>query len=211
MHNKRAQPVIEVVQQGGFNPLKTINKFGRLFSRETVRRIKAGEERFVDGVISIKKKITAVGNFRFIDSNTDELVGISDWNKKQLPNGQTMIVKGIKMGYASTSNSTDTEVRRKYSSLQTNVPDAILTARLSIRQFEKEYANLPVAFLFSEAISNRLNGEDENVYNFRNSFVIMKDKDVEMVLLDSAGLPLDNSMLAHFLSLDLIGDISIFS
>ncbi|RSK24195.1 hypothetical protein [Hymenobacter metallilatus] len=161
--------------------------------------------RVADGDLYIRKDITSSnsGIVNLIDSNTSQVVGVSSFDKKQLPAGQLQVIESIRFAYGTAaSNDTDGVVKQTYSNKMSSCPDVLIGAHLIINQSGKKLIEIPVQRLLVNDAGNQNIGDD--AYYLQALRLLQPQTDIEIQLKFPDGLALASGP-KHFVELFISG------
>lgn len=104
-----------------------------------------------DEPLYVRKKIAGGGEIELLTADLDQSVGITNIDKKKLPNFVYFVLEAIQFGYGfSAVANNDTAIEPQYASLITGVPVALQHADLIIKQNDVPLITLPIKQLLSQ-------------------------------------------------------------
>lgn len=127
---------------------------------ETKQAIK--EERIVldEEPLYVNKKIATSGEIELLSANLNESVGITNIDKRTLPQFVYFIVSGIKFGYNKTLTATAATAEEVvYDSLIASVPAVMQHANVIVKQNDTPILTLPIKTFLQQAALQRVDGD----------------------------------------------------
>jgi hypothetical protein len=187
-----------------------LSKVSGKLDSETIRRINNGEIKLEEAAHYVRRAITGQGGTNeLINNTTVEKNGTVSFDKARLHEGEHLVLKALRLGWATTAalDGTKDPALVVYSPLKSsNMPSALRGANVIISQDNKVIFKRSVEDLLADQIKE--GGSEENAYQLRTWKTILAGRAFSIALeyADGQSVPADAN---HFIEVRMYGSKTV--
>jgi hypothetical protein len=187
-----------------------LSKVSGKLDSETIRRINNGEIKLEEAAHYVRRAITGQGGTNeLINNTTVEKNGTVSFDKARLHEGEHLVLKALRLGWATTAalDGTKDPSEVVFSPLKSaNMPSALRGANLIISQDNKVIFKRSVEDLLADEI--REGGSEENAYQLRTWKTVLAGRAFSIALeyADGQSVPADAN---HFIEVRMYGSKTV--
>jgi hypothetical protein len=187
-----------------------LSKVSGKLDSETIRRINNGEIKLEEVAHYLRRAITGQGGTNeMINNTTVEKNGVVSFDKARLHEGEHMVLKALRLGWATTPkvDGTTNPAEVVFSSKKSaQMPAALRSANLIISQDNKVIFKRAIEDLLTDEIKE--GGSEDNAYLLRTWKTILAGRQfsIQIEYADGLSVPADAN---HFLEIRLYGSKTV--
>ena len=183
-----------------------LSKVSGKLDSETIRRINNGEIKLEEAAHYIRRAITGQGGTNeLINNTTVEKNGVVSFDKARLHEGEHLVLKALRLGWASTAlaDGTKNPAEVVFSSKKSAaMPAALRSANLIISQDNKVIFKRSIEDLLADEIKE--GGSEDNAYQLKTWKTILAGRafSIQLEYAEGLNVPADAN---HFFEVRLYG------